>query len=568
MEFTFDSSNSLFIIPNINFQKNNAVSFSNLNSFYGAPRSGVFYEKANNSVSNINNDRTGYNIRNNVLFRHAFAKKGRSLSLGFNVNFTNNDSENFNRSEFEYFDNNILLKDSLQNQFYDNLSTGRTIGGTIAYTEPVGKKSQVQFDYNPSVQLNKADQQTFVFDGQKYSQFDTSLSNRFDNRVTSNNGGVTYRYTPNKDEQFSVGLSYQHSVLESDRIFPNKANINQSFSNVLPNLMWRKKLSAASNIRVFFRASTSFPSVTQLQDVVNLTNPLRVSTGNPLLKQSNTQFVAGRYSYTNSKTSKSFFANLFLQTAGDFIANATYIPRRDSVLQNGKVLQKGSQLTKPVNLNGYRSARAFLTYSMPLKGLKTVLNLNAGLSYSRLPGLTNNREIITNNSVYSTGVVLASNISEFVDFNVSYNANFNQTTGTASGNNNYTNQAAGLQLNLLNKKGWFIQNDVSYQVNSGLSGGLDQTYGLWNAALGRKFLKNKVGELKLSVFDLLRQNQSVVRTVDERGIRDEQSVVLQRYFMLTFTYNLKNFGVAAKQAGRNNNGQQGERQRMPGGPGF
>jgi hypothetical protein len=77
---------------------------------------------------------------------------------------------------------------------------------------------------------------------------------------------------------------------------------------------------------------------------------------------------------------------------------------------------------------------------------------------------------------------------------------------------------------------------------------------LWNAAIGKKFLKNRQGELKLSVFDLLKQNQSIVRTVTGAYIEDAQSQVLQQYFMLTFSYSLKNFGVAARQ--NNNNGQE------------
>ena len=99
-------------------------------------------------------------------------------------------------------------------------------------------------------------------------------------------------------------------------------------------------------------------------------------------------------------------------------------------------------------------------------------------------------------------------------------------------------------MNLLTKSGWYIQNDISNQSNSGLSQGYNQSFWLWNAAVGKKFLKKKEGDLKLSVFDLLKQNQSIVRTVTETSIQDAQSKVLQQYFMLTFTYSLKNFGKA------------------------
>ena len=541
LEYKIDSNNTLFIIPSINLQNNKTVSLSSLRT------TNAVGDSVNNSLANSTNDRNGYNIRNNIMYRHSFPKKGRTLSLGFNTTFTKNDGESITDARYRFYDSlGVFTRDSLQNQFADNNTDGYTLGGSVAFTEPIGKKGQLQIDYNPSFQKNKADQQTFLFDGSNYSKFDSTLSNRFDNTVTTHNAGISYRLSPSKDEQFAVGVNVQHSKLESQRIYPTATNVDQSFSNILPNAMWRKKLSAYSNIRVFYRAYTNFPTVTQLQDVVNLTNPLRVSSGNPELKQSFSHFLGGRYSYTNTKTSRSFFANIFMQTAGDYISNAIYVAKQDSVIQQGIILNKGSQLTRPVNLDGYRNLRTFLTYSLPVKVLKTTVNLNAGFTYSKLPGLVNYIPTVTHNYVYNGGIVLASNISEYVDFNLSYNANFNdaKTTGGSVSSSNFVNQSIGGTLNLLNKKGWFVQNDISSQSYSGLSGGLDQRYTLWNAAIGKKFGKKKVAELKLSVFDLLKENQSINRTVTGTEITDSQSEVLQQYFMLTFTYNLKNFGKA------------------------
>lgn len=497
------------------------------------------------------------------MFRHSFAKRGRTISFGFNTGWNKNDGETITNAQYKFYNNGIAT-DSLQNRFSDNSTNGTTIGGNIAFTEPIGKKGQLQFDYTPSIQKNKADQQTFTFDGQKYSVFDETLSNRFDNTITTNNAGINYRLGQSRDEQLSFGVNFQNSKLESQRVYPTTTNVNQSFSNILPNLMYRKKIGMYTNIRVFYRASTNFPSISQLQDVVNLSNPLRVSSGNPDLKQSYTNFLSGRYSYTNTKTGKSFFANLFLQTASDYISTATYVAAADSSIQQNIILKKGSQLTKPINLDGYRSLRTFFTYSMPLQFMKTTLNLNAGFSYSKLPGLIRSISTITNSYAYNTGVVLASNVSEYVDFNVSYSANFNNssTNTTNSTATKYVNQSAGAQLNLLNKKGWFLQNDVSGNKYSGLSDGFNQSFWLWNAAIGKKILKNQAGELKLSVFDLLKQNQSLVRTITGSYIEDAQSQVLQQYFMLTFTYKLKNFGTAAT---RQNNGGGFNRGGMGGG---
>jgi len=305
-----------------------------------------------------------------------------------------------------------------------------------------------------------------------------------------------------------------------------------------------------SSINVFLRTSVSPPSVSQLQNVYNVNNPLVISIGNPDLKQQYTGSLVARYTFTNTQKGQSFFANIFLQAAQNYITNATYIAAADSLIQHGIVLKSGSQFSKPINLNGYKSFRSFFTYSMPVKFIKSNINLNAGFSYSKLPGIINNITSNTDNFVYNAGVVIASNISEYVDFNLSYSANFNNAKSSVQGqaDNNYVNQAAGIEFNLLSKNGWFIQNDLTNQIYSGLSSGLNQNYWLWNAALGKKFLKNKKGELKLSVFDLLKQNQSIMRTVQPNYIEDTQTKVLQQYFMLTFTYSLKNFGTPTPSA--------------------
>jgi hypothetical protein len=285
--------------------------------------------------------------------------------------------------------------------------------------------------------------------------------------------------------------------------------------------------------------------------VINKNNPLLISTGNPDLKQQYNGSLVARYTFTNSQKGQSFFANVFVQSTSNYIANAVYTAvNNDSVLSSGVVLPRGGRFTFPVNLDGYRSVRSFLTYGQPVKLIKSNINFNAGLTYSKLPGLINGQKSTTNNFNYNLGTVIASNISEFVDFNLSYNANFNQIKEQPD--NNQFNHLVGIQFNLLTKKGWFYQNDLNNQYYHYSSGSApDQNFWLWNAAIGRKFLKDQKGELKLSVFDLLKQNKSIQRNVNEVYIEDIQSKVLQRYFMLTFSYKLKNFGTA-KQVNRGN----------------
>jgi hypothetical protein len=547
MEYKIDSFNSIMITPSISFQKNNRFSVDSASNSYD----GIIPSSSTYNISNALN--SGYNINNNILFRHAFRKRGRTISLGVNTRFNKKTGDNYLTSSNKSYDNfGTVITDSLQDQFSNNLTNGNTISLNLAYTEPVGKKGQLQINYNPSYTKNKADQETYLYDqvGNKYSLFDTSLSNKFNNNYNTQNAGISYR-VGDRNNQFSIGANYQYSKLFSDQQFPMITKIDKSFSNFLPNLRFRKKISIRSSLMVFYRASVSPPSVSQLQNVYDKDNPLIISIGNPDLKQQYTHSLVTRYTFTNTQKGQSFFANLFVQKTDDYISNAVYIAHSDSVLAPSVTLFKGSQLTLPVNLPGYWSVRSFLTYGQPVSLIKSNININAGVSYSSLPGLIDRVKTTTNNYNYNVGAVVASNVSEYVDFNLSYNASFNVIQGQPQ--NNQFSQSAGIQFNLLTKNGWFFQNDLNNESYTYKGTTPDQSFWLWNISLGKKFLAGQKGELKLSVFDLLKQNKSISRTVSETYVEDVQSQVLRQYFMLTFTYKLKNFGKAKPNNSRNNN---------------
>ncbi len=562
IEHRFDDKNSLSFTPSISFQNNKSFTeIAGLNSYTPA-------ELISKSQNRTNNNTSGYNFSNNILFRHAFTKKGRTISVNLNTSLNDKKGETYILTSNKYYRSFANLNDSLQ-QFTDVANNGYQLSANIAYTEAIGKKGQLQLNYTPSYSKSKADQEAYKYDylGGKYSIFDKNLSNKFDNSITKHNLGASYRLG-DRDNMFSIGIAYQYTVLASDQVFPYSTTIRKPFNNVLPNLMWNKKLNAKNSIRLMYRSSTNTPSVTQLQDVINNSNPLFISTGNPDLKQQFGNVLSARYTFTNTGKAKSFFANLFLQQNSHYIGNSTYTAGADSVLNSSVTLYKGSQLSKPINMDGYWSVRSFFTYALPVKMIKSSLSLNAGATYAKTPGRNNNISNFSSSYGYNVGTVMASNISEYIDFNLSYSANFNVVKNSLqpSLNNNYVNQSAGATVNLLTKKGWFVQNDVSNQRYSGLTDGFNQSYWLWNAAVGKKFLKNKAGELKLSVFDLLKQNQSITRTVTESYIEDVQNTVLRQYFMLTFTYKLKNFGLPA-QMNMNRNSGEGR----PGGgfrPGF
>src|SRR6185312_13129597 len=569
LNYKIDSANTLLIASNLNFQTNNSTNFVN-GSFYVDPER---LDTSSRTANDLTSDNHGYSISNEVLYRHAFPKRGRSISLGINTNFNNKNGQNFLNAVNDYYK---PLSTDTTKQVSNQKSNVNQYSFNLVYTEPIGQKTQLQANYNPAFQTSQADQRTYYFDNvdSKYSLLDTSLSNVFNNTYNTQNAGITIR-NGDRNNMLSAGVSYQYSELKSDQVFPQAGHIDNTYSNFLANAFARFKFSSKSNLRVIYRGSVSPPSVNQLQNFINNSNPLFLFTRNPDLQQQYSNMLILRYNYTDAPKSKTFFANVFLQSTNDYVANATYTASKDSVLSNTITLHRGSQISKPVNLNGYISARSFFTFGMPLTFMKSTLNWNGGISYSKLPGLLNNIKNVSNNFNYNVGAVLSSNISEYVDFNLSYSANINTVKNTIqpSLNNNYFTSSAGISANLLTKKGLFFNNDLSNETYKGLSAGLNTNFWLWNIAIGQKFLKNQNGELKVSVFDLLKQNKSITRNVTDSYIQDVQNQVLQQYFMLTFTYKLKTFGKG--KANNNNDDRQREFRRFgppggggPGGPPF
>lgn len=541
INWKIDTFNSILITPSINIQRYNSTS----------DVTGINFLEDQSKISETQNRsrsvRDALNFNNNILYRHSFKKRGRTLSVNINTGVNNSVGETYTDAFSLYYKGNINLNDSLQ-QFTDQDTKGLNLSANISYSEPVGKAGIIQINYNPSYSLNKSNREAYLLESStgKYSEFDTLLSNVFENTYVTHKGGINYRLG-DQNKNISVGVDYQEARLNSEQTFPYKATVKRPFRNVLPNAMIRYNFSKQSNIRVFYRSSTNPPSVSQLQDVINNSNPLQVSTGNPQLKQQFSHRLGSRYQYTNTKKGTSFFINVFGTATNDYVASATYIAQSDSVLNSSVTLYKGSQLTKPVNLDGQWNMNTFVTWGMPLTFIKTTMNLNAGVTYNKTPGLINNVSNTSRSTTYTTGVTFASNISQYVDFTILYNAAFSNVKNTvqASANNKYISQSAGLRLNLLTKKGWLLNNDLSNQNYSGLTDGFNQNYWLWNMAVAKKFLKNQKAELRLSVFDLLNQNQSITRTVTETYIEDVNTQVLRQYFMLTFTLNLKNFGKPA-----------------------
>jgi acetyltransferase-like isoleucine patch superfamily enzyme len=294
-----------------------------------------------------------------------------------------------------------------------------------------------------------------------------------------------------------------------------------------------------------YRSATNPPSITQLQNVIDISNPLLLKTGNPALVQDYDHNIMVRYGATNTRTSRNFFVFGNVQLTEDYIGNATFIPTKDTIINSGFVVNRGTQINMPVNLDGYKNARLFATYGFPVKGVKSNLSLNGGFSYAHTPAIINNELNLSNNYTATAGFTLGSNISENLDFTLNYRGNYNVVRNTLQTelDNTYYYHTAGLRLNYVFLERCVFNTDMNHNLYSGLTQDFNQSFLLWNAALGYKFLKDRSLDLRLNVYDLLNQNRAISRTVTETYIEDSFTNVLQRYFMLTLTYTLRNFAA-------------------------
>ncbi|MEQ9438751.1 MAG: TonB-dependent receptor [Cyclobacteriaceae bacterium] len=535
MEYQIDPNNSLIIQPRVSFQRNQGTS---LQSGETTQDGQLLNQTENESLTDLG----GYNFSNSLLFRHRFEKQGRTLSARATTTLNHQDGMSSLLAVNRSFGQNQAYNDSLDQQS-DYLQNGWALGTNVNYTEPLGP-GMLQLSYGVNVQRELSDKKTYDLEEatQSYSILDTTLTNEFSSLYTTQEIGTGYRYRSGS-LMFMANVEYQWANLKSDQVFPYDFVLNRNFTNVLPSAMLRFDLGEGKNLRLFYRTNTNAPSVTQLQDVIDNSNPLQLTAGNPALDQEYQHSLFVRYSSANPDKSNTFFAMLGGTIQNNYIGNSTLIAERDTLIGGEVLLAEGGQFIRSANIGQQRSLRSFITYGKPIAVLKSNLNFNLSGNLSQTPGLINgvqNDAVSTNAGL---GVVLSSNISENVDFTLSSNSSYNWVTNSIRPelDDQYFNQSSSADLTWIFWKGLVFRTQLTHQLYSGLSAGYDQNFLLWNVNIGKKFLKDRKGELKLTIFDLLKQNQSIQRSVTEAYIEDSQTQVLQQYAMLSFTYQLRNF---------------------------
>jgi hypothetical protein len=534
-EYKMDSMNSFLYTPAVTFQHSDGVSYDSLTNMghYG----GTPYVAINAQSFNENN-RDGYSVNQNLLFRHRFGKIGRTFTLGWNnsINNSNGDGSIFAPTVSYNWQGTKSSAIQDQNSFQDTHNKNNVFSSS--YTEPIGRNKIIELNYAHSKNNSTSDKETYNFNplSGKYDALSALQTNKFENTYTSDRVGANFRMQQRK-YNFQLGMGIQYGQQRNETVRLGKDTIlQQTYSNLFPTASFNYNFARSKNLRFNYRGRTNQPSVSQLQDVPDYSNALQVTTGNPGLKQEFVNTLNLSYNTFNMITFKYWAANIsFTQTSGKIVNSV------DTV--------KGRQFTRPVNMNGNYSATGFFSLGKPFKGkLK-----GSSMNFNSIGLVNRNASMLYKEASYNTTMVLTQTIGfnynwkEKLDIGLNGNASYTTVDYSIqkSKNTDYLSQSYSLDASYIFKHNFILASDFDYFVTSGYSEGFNQKVPMWNASVAKQFMKSKQLELKLSVNDILNQNQSFSRNASTVEITDTQSNVLKQYFMLSLTYNIN------KMAGKN-----------------
>lgn len=482
--------------------------------------------------NNFETDNEAVSLSNRVTYQHKFKKVGRTFSAELDHQVRPNDRA-------------VLFEDIINNSNTDYLTdaTNQQISPVITFTEPVGSAGQLTTEYEYSFAARTSDIDVFeVNENRENLNKIEGLSNSFNSDYSFHKPSISYSL--NKlGNNFNVGLAFQNAELKNNSAALEKGGSSKKFNVILPSIMTRYELSSKTRFFARYSTSTTEPTVSQLQNVIVNTSPLFVTVGNPDLDQTYTNALRFGIRYTNTDKNRTFSNFASISNSLNYITDQTSVLGADSITSSGITLARGAQLITPTNVDGYWRVQNNSTYAFGIKPIKNNVNLSMNLGYSRIPAITNDQLNFTNS--YSAGfkVGLTSNISKKIDYNVYYELNGTKVENSIQDQSasQYNTQTIATELDLTFKHNFVFRSDTYFQKYNGSSSSFNSIYTLWNLGVAKKFLKNNSGELELSVFDLLGQNQSFNQTVSAQYLEEVQTVVLQRYLMLTFTYQIRNF---------------------------
>ena len=592
LEWMPDSMTNILFRPSISWSTSDGLSGSQSASYNKDPytitskdplsEEGI--EELDKAEAMVNSQLTNgitYSDNNNIngmlQINRKLGNKGRNITFRVDAKYTDKDSKSISLNNAKlYLVQTAEGKDSTYQTNRYNLTPSKnySYAGQLTYSEPLWKATFLQFSYKFTYSYSKSDRSTYDFS--KYAMSGDHEYRGWDSYLNPFAGHLE-DYKDDDQSRFSEYRNYNHDIQVMMRFIRQKYNLNfgvmvqpqqskyiqdyqgvhvdtvRNVVNVSPTLDFRYRFSKMSNLRINYRGTTSQPSISQLLDITDNSDPLNISMGNPGLKPSFTQNFRLFYNNFVQNHNKGIMTFVNFSTTNNSISNkVTY----DETT--------GGRITRPENINGNWNAMGAFMFNCSIDSAG-VWNINTGahanynnyVSYLSLDKKSDSQKNTTRSITWRQNLSFSyrNDWAEFsLDGTLTYNKAKNKLQPTS--NLETWQFSYGPSMTLTAPWGTSLNTSLSISSRRGYNdSSMNTDEFVWNAQLSQSFLKGKPLTIMLQFYDILRQQSTFSRAISATSRTDTEYNAINSYAMLHVIYRLNLFG--GKQA----------RQGGPGGPG-
>ena len=533
----------------------------------------------NNSISYSDSKSAGGWLQ----FNRRLSRNGRNITLRFTGNVGEGMSKSFTNSLVEYLQ--LVTKDGKDSVYQANRyavtpTKNWNYGLHATYSEPIFRQVYLQFSYQYQYSYTKSDRATYDFSTFPADFFGVKpLYRGWDDYIALLGGNPLENFRDDKLSRFSEYRNYNHTAEMMLRVVRKAYNLNIGFqvmpqrshftqdyqgvhtdtvrtvTNIAPTADFRWKISKVSQLRFNYRANSSQPSMSDLLDITDDSDPLNVHKGNPGLKPSFTQNFRLFYNNYIQNHQRSIMANLNFSTTRNSISNMVTYDEAS-----------GGRTTRPENINGNWNAFGMFMFNTAIDSAGffnvntfTTLRYNNSVGYVSINRNADSQKSTTKSTTFGERLA-ASYRNNWMELELNGSLEYMHARSELQSNNNLDTWTFSYGGSLQLTAPWGTQLSTSMNMNSrrGYNDASMNTNELiWNAQLSQSFLKGNALTLSLQLYDILHQQSTFSRAVDAMRRSDTEYNAITNYAMLHVIYRLNIFG------GGNNRGLQGG----PGGPG-
>lgn len=487
----------------------------------------------NDGGRDYRSDAKASNWTGNALWRHKFVrKKGRNMTTNVNFGLNGNNANSNSFAPNRLFDDSgqPLFSDTIA-QYQDYTNNVSNWGAKATYTEPLGRKRYLEFNYGYYQTLNKANKDVYdTNNGER--NYNTLLSNAYENTFGYHKGGAGFRVS-RKKWNLGTGIDLQSAVLEGVVTKGQGLPVRQTFEHLLPRMSLHTEFGQNNNIDFSYNTSLTPPTVDELQPVPDVSDPRNISEGNPDLRPEYAHNMNLNFASFNPENFQSLFGGVFASYTEDKIVMAQQVDPQTFIRRY-----------RPLNTESAFNLNTTIAYGMRVKSWDSRFRLHLSGNLAKGQSFINNSENTTTTT--KAGPSLSWDFDPAEWFSLATEARFSwnksQYSIDKAFDQAYVSQNYSSEVDVQLPKNFAINSSFNLALYNGLSAGYDKPIPIWNATVSKLLMKSKKLELALTVRDILNRNVGISRTANLNYVEDRRVASLGRYALLRLTYSLSTLG--------------------------